>query len=89
MPRRNSARLNLNQRPEPQQQQQPQPPPRETNRPISLVELEEIIAHRIAAALANVTRGGVRNEASVQTNVRYDLMRVPSLMQHLHGGTTR
>ena len=66
MPRRSSARLNLNQRPEPEQQQ-PQPPPPETNPPISSVELEEIIAQRIAAALANVTRGGVRNEGNVRT----------------------
>ena len=66
MPKRSSARLNLNQRPKPQQQQ-PQPPPRETNPLISSVELEEIIAQRIAAALANVTRGGVRNEGNVRT----------------------
>ena len=66
MPRRSSARLNLNQRPEPEKQQ-PQPPPPETNPPISSVELEEIIAQRIVAALANVTRGGVRNEGNVRT----------------------
>nr|KAJ0226254.1 hypothetical protein LSAT_V11C100045850 [Lactuca sativa] len=66
MPRRSSTRLNFNQRPEPQQQQL-QPPPRETNPPISSVELEEIIAQRIVAALANVTRGGVRNEGNVRT----------------------
>ncbi|XP_023760009.1 uncharacterized protein LOC111908412 [Lactuca sativa] len=66
MPRRSSARLNLNRRLEPQQQQ-PQPPPLETNPPISSVELEEIIAQRIAAALANVTRGGVRNKGNVRT----------------------
>ena len=66
MPRRSSAPLNLNQRPEPEQQQ-PQPPPPETNPPISSVELEEIIAQRIAAALANVTRGGVRNKGNVRT----------------------
>nr|KAJ0195323.1 hypothetical protein LSAT_V11C700380360 [Lactuca sativa] len=66
MPRRSSTRLNLNQQPEPEQQQ-PQPPPPETNPPISSVELEEIIAQRIVVALANVTRGGVRNEGNVRT----------------------
>nr|KAJ0227924.1 hypothetical protein LSAT_V11C100045840 [Lactuca sativa] len=67
MPRRSSARLNFNQRLEPQQQQQLQPPPRETNSPKSSSELQEIIARRIVAALANVTRGGVRNEGNVRT----------------------
>nr|KAJ0208037.1 hypothetical protein LSAT_V11C500233960 [Lactuca sativa] len=66
MPRRSSARLNLNQRPEPEKQQ-PQPPPLETNPLISSVGLEEIIAQRIAKTLANVTRGGVRNEGNVRT----------------------
>nr|KAJ0187571.1 hypothetical protein LSAT_V11C900489870 [Lactuca sativa] len=46
------------------EQQQPQPPPPETNPPISSTKLEDIIAHRIIAALANVTRGGVRNEGN-------------------------
>nr|KAJ0219182.1 hypothetical protein LSAT_V11C300142380 [Lactuca sativa] len=50
-----------------QEQQQPQPPPPETNPPISSTELEEIIAQIIAAALANVTRGGVRNEGNVRS----------------------
>nr|KAJ0205107.1 hypothetical protein LSAT_V11C500233920 [Lactuca sativa] len=66
MPRRSSARLNLNQRPEPKQQQ-PQPPPPETNPQISSVGLEEIIVQRITAALANVIRGGVTNEGNVRT----------------------
>ena len=62
MPRRSSTRLNLNQRPEPEQQQ-PQPPPPETNPPISLEELVEVIAQRIAAALAKFTRGGLEIKA--------------------------
>ncbi|XP_023744393.1 uncharacterized protein LOC111892567 [Lactuca sativa] len=62
MPRRGSARLNPNQRSAPQQQ------PPEPNPPISTVELEEIKAQRIVAALSNVTRGGVRNEGHVGTS---------------------
>ena len=64
MPRR-SNRLNPN-RPSAPQQQQPQPPP-EINPLISTIQLEEIIAQRIVAALSNVTRDGVRNEGHVGT----------------------
>ena len=63
MPRR-SNRLNPNRPSAPQQQ--PQPPP-EINPSISTVQLEEIIAQRIVAALSNVTRDGVRNEGHVGT----------------------
>ena len=62
MPRR-SNRLNPNR---PSAPQQPQPPP-EINPSISSVQLEEIIAQRIVAALSNVTRDGVRNEGHVGT----------------------
>ncbi|XP_052622709.1 uncharacterized protein LOC128127997 [Lactuca sativa] len=62
MPRR-SNRLNPNR---PSAPQQPQPPP-EINPLIITVQLEEIIAQRIVAALSNVTRDGVRNEGHVGT----------------------
>ena len=60
MHRRSSARLNPNQRSAPQQPPEPTPP-------ISTAKHEEIIAQRIVAALSDVTRGGVRNEANVGT----------------------
>nr|KAJ0223453.1 hypothetical protein LSAT_V11C200052100 [Lactuca sativa] len=63
MPRKSSARLNLNQQSTPQQ---PQPPP-EINPSISSAELEEIIAQRIPVTLANGTRSGVRIEGNAGT----------------------